>query len=224
MNITANTYLCCSKEAGEWLFRKKDYVVINNAIEIEKFKYNNEIRNKYRKQNGIKDEVVIGHKGCLNKQKNQEFLLEVFNEIHKNNKKTKLMLVGAGALFDTINNKVRELKLEDDVLLLGSRSDANNFYQAMDIFVFPSIYEGLGISLVEAQTSGLKCFASDRVPREVDVTGTVEFYSLNLAKEVWAEKIIEKMDFTRYDNYKIMKNSNFNIKNEAKKLEDIYLL
>lgn len=223
MKKTANVYLSCSEAAGEWLFGKNNYTVLNNAINLEKFRYNEKIRNKYRQDFNIKENIVIGHVGRINKQKNQEFLLDVFYEIHRRSKRTKLMLVGDGPLEQEIKEKIIKMDLENDVLMLGMREDANNVFQAMDIFVFPSLFEGLGISLIEAQTSGLRCFASDKIPAEANATDTVLFYSLNLSKEIWAENILNNINYVRKDNFELLKNTGFNIKNESEKLKKIYI-
>lgn len=160
----ATNYMCCSELAGRWLFGDKTYdegkvYLLNNAIDLDKFKYDKKIRDKKRKELGIKeDTIVIGHIGRFVAQKNHTFLIDIFNQFHKKEKNSILLLAGQGPLQEEIKNKVRELGLDDSVRFLGQRNDANELYQAFDVFLLPSLYEGLPVVGVEAQASGLLCF------------------------------------------------------------------
>ena len=157
----ATNYMCCSELAGRWLFGDKAYdegkvYLLNNAIDLDKFKYDKKIRDKKRKELGIKeDTIVIGHIGRFVAQKNHTFLIDIFNQFHKKEKNSILLLAGQGPLQEEIKNKVRELGLDDSVRFLGQRNDANELYQAFDVFLLPSLYEGLPVVGVEAQASGL---------------------------------------------------------------------
>ena len=161
--LFANYYFACSDLAGIWFFSKKTrktnhYNIINNAINISEYEYNSEIRTKKRKELGInKNDFVIGHVGRFKPQKNHIFLVELIKKINKENNNIKLLLIGEGPLKSDIKKMIIENRLEDTVLLLGERNDTNELYQAMDLFVLPSIYEGLPIVGIEAQASMLPC-------------------------------------------------------------------
>lgn len=228
--VFATDYFCCSELAGRWLYGNKTYnhgrvYLLNNAIDVDKFKYNEEIRNKKRKELNIKkNEIVIGHVGRFVKQKNHEFLIDIFNEIYKQNKNSILLLAGDGPLKIEIENKVKELGLEKNVQFLGQRNDIDELYQAMDAFVLPSLYEGLPVVGVEAQASGLPCFFSANMTEEVNLLDSTKFINLNHTSKYWADKILKEINsFTRKDMSLEITNGNFNIKTEARKLEEYYL-
>lgn len=228
--VFATDYMCCSELAGRWLFGNKEYdkgnvYLLNNAIDLDKFKYNESLRKKKRKELGIKDDtLVIGHIGRFVAQKNHDFLIDIFNEIHKKNNNSILLLAGQGPLMEDIKNKVKELNLEDSVKFLGQRNDANELYQAFDVFLLPSLYEGLPVVGVEAQAAGLLCYLSDDMTKETKVLDITKFMSLNNTPEEWAGNILDDVKkYKRIDTSKEMTAKNFNIKEEAKKLEEYYL-
>lgn len=228
--VFATDYMCCSELAGRWLFGNKEYdkgnvYLLNNAIDLDKFKYNESLRKKKRKELGIKDDtLVIGHIGRFVAQKNHDFLIDIFNEIHKKNNNSILLLAGQGPLMEDIKNKVKELNLEDSVKFLGQRNDANELYQAFDVFLLPSLYEGLPVVGVEAQAAGLLCYLSDDMTKETKVLDITKFMSLNNTPEEWADNILDDVKkYKRIDTSKEMTAKNFNIKEEAKKLEEYYL-
>jgi len=171
----ATHYMCCSELAGRWLFGNKEYdkgnvYLLNNAIDIDKFKYNKVIRDRIRKEYNIsKDTLVVGHIGRFVKQKNHEYLIDIYNEIYKQNKNSILLLAGQGPLMDSIKTKVKELNLSNNVKFLGQINNPNELYQAMDVFVLPSLYEGLPVVGVEAQSSGLLCILSTSMTKETKV-------------------------------------------------------
>ena len=228
--LFATDYMCCSELAGRWLFGDKEYdkgnvYLLNNAIDLDKFKYNETLRKKKRKELGIKDDtLVIGHIGRFVAQKNHDYLIDIFNEIHKKNNNSVLLLAGQGPLMEDIKNKVKELNLEDSVKFLGQRNDANELYQAFDVFLLPSLYEGLPVVGVEAQAAGLLCYLSDDMTKETKVLDITKFMSLNNTPEEWANNILDDVKkYKRIDTSKEMTAKNFNIKEEAKKLEEYYL-
>ena len=228
--LFATDYMCCSELAGRWLFGDKEYdkgnvYLLNNAIDLDKFKYNETLRKKKRKELGIKDDtLVIGHIGRFVAQKNHDYLIDIFNEIHKKNNNSILLLAGQGPLMEDIKNKVKELNLEDSVKFLGQRNDANELYQAFDVFLLPSLYEGLPVVGVEAQAAGLLCYLSDDMTKETKVLNITKFMSLNNTPEEWADNILDDVKkYKRIDTSKEMTAKNFNIKEEAKKLEEYYL-
>lgn len=226
----ATNYMCCSELAGRWLFGDKEYdkgnvYLLNNAIDLDKFKYDEKLRKKKRKELGIKDDtLVIGHIGRFVAQKNHTFLIDIFNEIYKKNNNSILLLAGQGPLMEDIKNKVKDLNLDDSVKFLGQRNDANELYQAFDVFLLPSLYEGLPVVGVEAQAAGLLCYLSDDMTKETKVLDITKFMSLNNTPEEWADNILDDVKkYKRIDTSKEMTAKNFNIKEEAKKLEEYYL-
>lgn len=228
--VFATDYMCCSELAGRWLFGNKEYdkgnvYLLNNAIDLDKFKYNESLRKKKRKELGIKDNtLVIGHIGRFVAQKNHDFLIDIFDEIHKKNNNSILLLAGQGPLMEDIKNKVKELNLDDNVKFLGQRNDANELYQAFDVFLLPSLYEGLPVVGVEAQAAGLLCYLSDDMTKETKVLDITKFMSLNNTLKEWADNILDDVKkYKRIDTSKEMTAKNFNIKEEAKKLEEYYL-
>lgn len=225
----ATNYMCCSELAGRWLFGDKAYddgkvYLLNNAIDLDKFKYDKKIRDKKRKELGIKeDTIVIGHIGRFVAQKNHTFLIDIFNQFHKKEKNSILLLAGQGPLQEEIKNKVRELGLDDSVRFLGQRNDANELYQAFDVFLLPSLYEGLPVVGVEAQASGLLCFFSDDMTKETKVLDSTVFMSLSNTDDEWATSILDNyINFRRKDTTSDITKSNFNIKYETNKLKNKY--
>ena len=228
--VFANRYFCCSELAGSWLFGNKTYnqgkvYLLNNAIDVDKFKYDEKIRKSKRKELKIKDkDLVIGHIGRFVQQKNHSFLIDIFNEVHKQNKNTILLLAGEGPLKEEIENKVKELGLEKNVMFLGQRNDANELYQAMDIFLLPSLYEGLPVVGVEAQAAGLPCFFSTDMTKETKVLQTTKFIPLTHTSQYWGKEILKQLNSsTRGDTEKEITKNDFNIKVEATKLEQQYI-
>lgn len=227
--VYANRYMCCSELAGRWLFGNEEYdkgnvYLLNNAIDLDKFKYNETVRKKKRKELGINDSTfVVGHIGRYVEQKNHRFLIDIFNEINKKEKDSILLLAGQGPLMDEMKEKVKNLGIEDKVKFLGQRNDASELYQAFDLFLLPSLYEGLPVVGVEAQASGNLCYLSDDMTKETKVLDSTVFMSLSNTEEEWANAIIE--DFRKYKKHNTEKEVSkygFNITKEAKKLENKY--
>lgn len=226
--LYATDYMCCSELAGRWLFGNKEYdkgnvYLLNNAIDLDKFKFNEKIRKEVRKELKIKDDtLVIGHIGRFVEQKNHRFLINIFNEVHKKNKDSILLLAGQGPLQKEIKEKVNELNLNDSVIFLGQRNDANRLYRAFDVFLLPSLYEGLGMVLIEAQTSGLPCVASTEVPNIAKVTDNLVFVELDNLDE-WSNSIMNTNKKVRKDYSKEVSKHDYDINKEVKKLEKRYL-
>lgn len=202
----ADSFFACSQLAGICRFGEaivsdeNRFHVLCNAMDLSKYKYQPEIRMKIRKELEIcSDDLVVGHVGRFELQKNHVFIINIFNEIIKIKKNAKLLLIGSGYLQKKIENDVKEKGLEEKVIFTGVRQDVNNLIQAMDIFLFPSLYEGLGIVSIEAQVSGLHVFASTKVPRESDITGLCSFIELG-NPQVWAKKILGQ-DISRRRGY-----------------------
>ena len=200
IDVFATDKIACSKEAGFALYGKDSkFKIINNGVDINKFKYNIETRNRKREDLDIKNNFVIGHIGRFDEQKNHTFLIDIFNEILKEKENAILLLIGEGPLEEKIKEKIKILKIERKVKFLGVRKDANELYQAMDIFLLPSLFEGLPIVGIEAQTAGLPCFLSSEISKDVNIVN-VQFISLQMDAEYWAKKIINVYDnFERID-------------------------
>lgn len=196
IRYNADYFMACSDEAGKWLFGRKvvkqeNYYILPNAIQLEKYYRQDNIRDTIRKKYDIEDQIVIGNVGRFIKQKNQMFLLEIFNEYYKAHKEVRLLLVGYGEMKDEIISRVKELGLENEVIIPSDNGNANQYLQAMDLYVFPSLYEGLGISFVEAQAAGLPCVISDEVPRKAIVSEDVTSLSLKDNIRNWCESMEE---------------------------------
>lgn len=226
--MSYNSCLACSAEAGNWIFGKGQFKVLTNAIDINKYLFSFNDRQKYRENLHISDDdVVIGHVGAFNEQKNHQKLLGIFKEFLKIRSNAKLLLIGDGYLCNQVKNAIKELGIENSVLLMGMRNDIPQFLSTMDIFVFPSKWEGLGLAVIEAQASGLPCVLSDRVPKDVYLSENVDFLPLEIDNNIWA-KIIDSKNISDREK-QCIKNSasiskgGYNILSVAKTLREIYL-
>ncbi len=218
----ATDLMACGEAAGEWMFRGASYTVLNNAINAKAYSFRSDIRTEQREKWGIQsNELLIGHVGRFSPQKNHRFLLKAFSEIQKKTP-AKLILVGDGSLKTEIEQTISDLNLSDKVILTGLRSDIPDLMQAMDVFVFPSLYEGLPMTMVEAQASGLPCLISDKVPIECKLTEPVQQIPLAASPEIWAEKAIEAAKLPRKDTYEALKTAGYDIVENSKKLQKMY--
>lgn len=226
INKYADCMFACSEPSGASIFGKKGkYSVINNGIECSKYEFSQKIRDKVREELNVMDSVVFGHVGSFSEAKNHIFLLDVFREIKKRENKAKLLLVGDGALKSEILKKIEEYGFTDDVILLGIRKDVNEILMAMDAFIFPSLYEGLGIAAIEAQATGLNCIVSDAVPVDVNVSGKVVFMPLSDGASLWAESSLNLIEYDN-DRKEALKNvieNGYDIGSTTEKLQEIYL-
>ncbi len=192
----ANVKIAPSTEAANFMFGKKsvergDVFLLKNAVDLEYFKFCRIGRDEIRKQFGVEDDcVLVGHIGRFSTQKNHSYLLEIFKKIHSLNQKTKLMLVGKGELEQKIKAKVSDLGLSDSVIFTGVRSDIPSILSAMDVFLFPSLYEGMPNTVIEAQATGLPCVISDTITGEADITGLVKYLSLHDTVDSWAKETL----------------------------------
>jgi Glycosyltransferase len=222
LNNLSISKFACSLAAGQWLFGKKTtgIKVINNAIDIEKFVFNSDLRIQVRAEMGLENKIVLGHIGRFDEVKNHSFLIDIFNELAKLHNNAVLLLVGKGPLLISIQNKVENLGLASKVHFLGMRQDVHRLLNAMDVFCFPSFYEGFGIVLLEARINGLNCLVNKNgIPQETINTLNLEIKSLNESPINWA-KIINLLAKNRTSSENIAKN--FDIKNVVKELENYY--
>ena len=223
-----DVYCACSNDALYWKFSNKlindsNHFILKNGIEVEKFLYDEKVRNEYRNKLNLKNRFVISNVARLCDQKNQQFLLEVFNVVHKLEKKSLLLLVGDGPNREMLENKTKELGLVEDVVFLGKRNDIPNLLQASDIFVFPSVFEGLGISVIESQTNGLMTICSENIPMEAFITDLCIKMNLNSSYEEWADEIVKHKEYKRKNMKKEIDKSGYNINSLANDLEELYL-
>ena len=228
--VFATDYMCCSELAGRWLFGNKEYdqdnvYLLNNAIDLDKFKYDEKIRSDKRNELNISDDtLVIGHVGRFVEQKNHRFLIDIFNEVHKQKENSILLLAGQGPLMEEMKEKVKKLGIEECVKFLGQINDVKELYQAMDLFLFPSLYEGLGMVVVEAQASGLPCVVSTEIPEIAKVTQKIAFINLDSQIENWIRTIFEYLNNINRKNINFSAGiEKYDIRKEAIKLEKKYI-
>ena len=224
----ANHYMACSDKAASFLFgsrliKENKVLKLPNAIEIRNYIYNDSTRQLIRRRLELNDKLVIGHVGRFCKQKNHSFLVDIFKEVHQRNANAVLILIGTGEDETAIKDKVQKLKLSNAIFFLGARTDVNELMQGMDIFVLPSLFEGLPVVGIEAQASNLKCFFSSTISSEAAVTDRVEFINLSCSPKEWGERILNfdyKYQRDQPQNHLI--DSEFDIYNEVKILEQYY--
>lgn len=220
----ATHLFACGKEAGDWMFSGAPYQIVNNAIDAAAYTYDADKRGELRRQLVLADELVIGHVGNYTQPKNHPFLLEIFTALLKKEPNAVLLLAGGGEDMPKIQAKAQALGVAEHVRFLGVRSDVADLMQAMDIFVLPSLYEGLPVTMVEAQAAGLPCIISDKVPSECILTeGLVDIMTLSASPEAWAEKILAKRAIPRTDRRAEIAAHGFDITTEAVKLQEFYL-
>ncbi|MGN0376287.1 MAG: glycosyltransferase family 1 protein [Suilimivivens sp.] len=218
----------CSTLAGEWLFPNREYTLIKNGRDIEKYRYRADIRRKIRKKLDISDETLaVGHVGNFCRQKNHEYLIHIFKELKEKHEYSKLFLMGYGEETERIKQLVNEMKLENDVVFMGTINNVNEVLQAMDVMCLPSLYEGLPLVAVEWQIAALPCVLSDTITRECAYTDLVEFVSLDEPYSVWADKILEA-DISRRgeiadDVIRATQENGFDIRKNAEELREIII-
>lgn len=225
INPNATHLFSCSEEAARWMFGKRasEAQIINNGIDAERFIYSEEKNNSIRKELGInEDTVVVGHIGRFSKVKNHEFLLQIFEEYNKINANSVLLLIGAGELLENIKNQAKELGINDKVKFLGNRMDVDYLYSTFNCYVFPSLYEGISLTLIEAQCSGCNIIASDTVDKATDITGTINFKNLLETPKKWAEEIENTNFFQRNKKGEQVKNTKYNINVGVKEITNFY--
>lgn len=225
----ATDFWSCSDDSSKWFYNKKiekdnNYLIVKNAIDLKQYMFNEQIRKEYRNELKIQDKIVFGNVGRFHFQKNQLFLLKIFKNIKQKINNSVLILVGDGEDREKIENSIKELDISDSVILLGFRNDVQNIMQAMDYFVFPSVFEGLGIVAIEAQMTGLPVFASNRViPEEVNIDKEIfTFIDLEKGEKEWAEIIMSKMEKFRQreSNIHLFEEQGYDIQIEARKVEE----
>lgn len=220
-------YFACGVEAGKWLFGEQDFKVIPNAKDFSKFEFSKEKRSEIREKMNLGNNFAICHVGRFNTQKNHEFLIDIFYELKKIKNNSILILIGDGYLRKSIEEKVENLGLKQDVIFMGGISNVHDILHAMDYMILPSKYEGLPNVVIEAQISGLPCLISSNITKECKITDLVEFESLESSSKIWAIKI-KDFDINDRDKYKFeildkIRSEGYDIVESAKRLKNIYI-
>ena len=224
VNRYATDRFACSQAAGEWLFGKEPFKIVRNAIDTRDYAFDYEKRNLIRKKYGISDEtILLGHVGRFDTQKNHAFLIDMFAALTKKNASYKLMCVGDGWLRDGIEKAIEQNNLADKIILTGQQEYAKDFYSAFDVYVFPSLFEGLGFVLIEAQANGLTCVSSNTVPQETNLSGSDKMFYLPLESKKWVDKILDLGRPERYDGRQCVVEHGYDIYCEAEELENAYI-
>lgn len=222
----ATDLMACGEDAGNWMFLGAKFRVLNNAIDANAYVYNKEKRQQQRVKWGVQDDATVyGHVGRFSPQKNHIFLIDIFYEIAKKRPDSVLLLVGNDTeeKAPEIKEKVKILGLAEKVIFTGLRKDVVDLLQVMDVLVFPSNYEGLPVTLIEAQAAGLPCLISDKVPIECKKTDLVQQIALSEGAEVWAEKAIKASKTERRNTVEEIKRAGFDIGANAEWLQKYYL-
>lgn len=222
-----NGYLACGDKAGRWLFGKRKFVVIQNGIDTEKYAFSLDSRVKMRQDLGWPEQMVLGHVGAFNEFKNQNFIIEVFNKIYKKNTKYRLLLIGDGPMKEEMIKKAESLNLKEEICFWGSGSHVENLLDAIDLILMPSFHEGFPLTLVEEQANGLDCIVSERIGKEVNLSGNVAFYPIDCGLDVWVEAILkyetssERKSKSESAIRKIV-HAGYDVKDSVRMLEDYY--
>lgn len=220
----ASNLFACSEEAGKWMYGQKEFRILNNAIDAKKFIYDSEKAAQVKKSLEIEDKFVLGHIGRFNAQKNHDFLIDIFEKVYQQEHNSVLLLIGVGELEEEIRKKVETLNLTSVVKFLGLRDDIPDLLQGMDAFIFPSLFEGLPVTLVEAQANGLPCVISDTITNEVEITDNIEYLGLAKKPDEWASHILKyKGKNNREEMYDVICEKGFDIISNVDWLENFYM-
>ena len=221
----ATALFACGLQAGQWMFRGHPFRILNNAIDANTYAFSPSVRTNMRLKLAIPNNAyVVGHVGRFSPPKNHIGLLDIFAEIYRRDNHAMLLLVGDDKckLGEMIHQKIQKLRLENNVIFAGVRTDVNALLQAMDVFVFPSNYEGLPVTLVEAQAAGLPCYVSDHVPSDCILTNLVNIVPLSAPPAIWAENILSPKA-NRKNTYNEIVAAGFDITENANWLQNFYL-
>ncbi|MBQ4154953.1 MAG: glycosyltransferase [Clostridia bacterium] len=222
----ADVLCACSKPAAEWMFgshKAQEAFILNNAVDTDKFAYNKDVGCDIKAQLGIKEKYVIGHIGRFSKQKNQHFLIEIMEEVLKLRDDCALVLVGDGADREYVQEFSKEKRLDNKIWFVDFKEDIYKYYSSFDLFVLSSLFEGLPITLVEAQANGLHSLVSDNITKESNLTGLVEFLPLEEGSAFWAQKLCKALDSSkRIETKMLLKEKGFDLAEQSEKLLRLY--
>ncbi|MGT2801205.1 glycosyltransferase family 1 protein [Streptococcus henryi] len=222
LNLFSTEKIACGVEAGKFLFFTKDFLVINNGIDVNKFRFDISTKNSLKNRFSIeKDALILGNIGRLNYQKNQHFIFEIFDSLIKVKDNVYLFILGDGDLKLEFQTLIKERGIEERVFMLGNVDNANEFYSLFDLFLFPSFFEGLPLTLVEAQSNGLPIICSNRVSDEVDLTNEIDFLPLENGADYWAD-YISNYSKKRYDKTEVIIDKGYDIKTTVNNITEIY--
>lgn len=202
--------LSCSTQAGQWMFGERDFILIPNAVNLNRFEFCADKREECRREYGLEDDLVIGTIGRLHWGKNQIFLVEILKALIDRNVKAKLLLVGDGDMKEQIKARAEALCLKDKLILAGQTDKSEVFYSAMDCFLLPSFAEGFPVTLIEAQANGLPCIVSDKVTQETNISGKIKYLSIEDTPESWANEVLKNLD--RYNCIAKLKSHGYDVK------------
>lgn len=221
----ATDLFVCSEAAGKYMFGDEHFTVINNAILTDDFLFSQAKRDEKRKELGVENEFVIGNVGRFELQKNQKFLVEMFSVLYEMIPKSKLLLIGTGSMLEEVKKKINEMGLNSTVSFLGNRKDVAELYMAMDVFAFPSLFEGLGIVGVEWQAAGTPCVCTDALPKEISVTPLLYRMPLKNGVDDWVKKIVEAKEnsYAHSDMKQYIVDANYDMCTVVGWLENYYL-
>lgn len=223
MMKNSTDFFSCGVNAGRFMFGKHNFTVVSNGLDTSRFLFNPKVRESLRQQLGVDEFTkVYGHVGSFRTPKNHTFLINIFKEIHRIDSSARLVLIGSGELLDAIHNQTKQLGLEDSVIFLGQQSNVNQWLSALDVFIMPSLWEGLPVSVVEAQCAGLPCVISDVIDHDVNLTGHVKFIRLDLSAQYWANEIMSIKPTNRVDMGNIVTESSYNIDKVTAQLSKFY--
>lgn len=228
INKYADYFFACSGLAGKWKFPKKiinskKYYIIKNGINLDKFRYDYEQRTAYRKEFQLENKLVIIHVGRFSAEKNQLYILDIFNELLKIKDNSVLFLVGGdGEFLEKVKHKIDELNLNNKVNILMNRSDVNNLINMSDVFILPSLWEGLPFTGIEAQANGIPCIFSDTITDELNISESYNKLSINEEPKIWATEIVKLAENGRRDTISDVKKNGFDIENVCNFLENVY--
>lgn len=222
VNLLVTDRCACSEEAGRWVFGdRNDVTVVRNAIDLERFHFDETTRAEYRRDLGVEKETVIGYVGRLRMEKNPIKLVEVLAALHERNEKAILLIIGDGKLKEQMTKRAEELGVLPYIRFLGRRDDVPQLMMAMDVFLFPSLFEGLGLVAIEAMATGLPCVVSDRVPCP-DITGLKTAVAVDEPAPLWADAVLAAKGLPRVDTEEAVRAIGYDIRTEAGKLETFY--
>lgn len=226
--LVCDKFYGCSDLAARFLFPRTiiasgNYKVLPNGIELEKYDFNQKNREEIRERMGIQDKFVIGHAGRFSDQKNHTFLLDIFKEVYEQDSSTVLLLFGVGELMEPMKKKAMQLGISGAVIFYGASDEMYKMWQAMDVFVMPSLHEGMPVTGIEAQASGLPCIFSDTITKEVGITENAEFLSLKESPKLWAERILRCRGRQRKSCKSILLKAGYDIRQTADIVERLYL-
>ncbi|MBF7110441.1 glycosyltransferase [Pediococcus pentosaceus] len=219
--------IAVSKEASEWMFGpSKKVKILLNPVDIKKFRFNKINRSIIRKKYGITDEILFGNVGRFKEQKNQLFLIDIFNQICKFNNNAKLMLIGSGPLEQVIDKKIEKYDLQSKIIKVSWTKSIDKFYSAFDEIIFPSLYEGFPLALIEAQCTGCPVIFSDTITSEVKIIDSTVSCSLEEDSKIWAENALNNIkgkEIERTNAYNTLLNKEFDYSSYIKKMIALYL-